>query len=141
MTNKKRGYDWEDKLVKSFNSAGWSSIRLGSPSIHLPDVLAIYNRGSTMVAIEAKSSMGDRIIVRRDQVLRLFEFMSIFKAYRIRIPVIAVKFLRTHGKGLEEKFYTVSEVPDFTLRFTRGSKHIPKGLKEWRPPFKVDGKK
>ncbi len=141
MTNKKRGYDWEDKLVKYFESADWISIRLGSPSIHLPDVLAISNKENAMVAIEAKSSMGDRIVVRRDQVLRLFEFLSIFKAYRNRTPVIAIKFLRTHGKALEEKYYTVYQVPDFTLRFLRGSKQAPKGIKEWRPPFRTDGKK
>ncbi len=141
MTNKKRGYDWEDKLVKYFNLAGWASIRLGSPSMHLPDVMAVSNKGNAMVAVEAKSSMGDRIVVRRDQVLRLFEFLSVFKAYKHRIPVIAIKFLRTHGKGLEERYYTVYQVPDFTLRFSRKSKEVPKGLKEWRPPFKVDDKK
>ncbi|MEM0096856.1 MAG: hypothetical protein QXY52_00375 [Conexivisphaerales archaeon] len=141
MTNKKRGYDWEDKLVKQFDAAGWTSIRLGSPSIHLPDVLAISNRENAMVAIEAKSSMGDRIIVKREQILRLFEFLSIFKVYRNRTPVIAIKFLRIHGKGLEEKYYTVYQVPDSTLIFSRGSKQIPKGIKEWRPPFRVDIKK
>ncbi len=135
MTNKKRGYDWEDKLVKYFNLAGWPSVRLGSPSMHLPDVLAVSNKGSVMVAIEAKSSTGDRIVVKREQVLRLFEFLSIFQAYKHRTPVIAIKFLRAHGKGLEERYYTVYQVPDSTLRFSRKSKQIPKGLKEWHPPF------
>jgi len=135
MSNRKRGYDWEDRLVKYFNMAGWSSLRLGSSSIHLPDVLAVSNKGSTIVAIEAKSSTGDRIVVKRDQVLRLFEFLSIFKAYKHRTPVIAIKFLRAHGKSMEERYYTVCQVPDATLRFYRSSRQIPKGLKEWHPPF------
>lgn len=41
---RQRGYHWEDTIVKRFNSVdGWKAFRLGSPSIALPDVLAVNN--------------------------------------------------------------------------------------------------
>ena len=43
-TRRQRGYQWEDTLVKRFNSLeGWKAFRLGSPSVALPDVLVVNN--------------------------------------------------------------------------------------------------
>ena len=39
---RQRGYNWEDTLVKRFNSLeSWKAFRLGSPSVALPDVLCV----------------------------------------------------------------------------------------------------
>jgi len=39
---RQRGYHWEDTIVKRFNgTTNWRAFRLGSPSIALPDVLAV----------------------------------------------------------------------------------------------------
>ncbi|GBL42372.1 hypothetical protein EMGBD3_17400 [Nitrosarchaeum sp.] len=55
-TRRQRGYNWEDTLVKRFNSSeNWKAFRLGSPSIALPDVLAVNNQNSMIFTIEAKS--------------------------------------------------------------------------------------
>ena len=41
---RQRGYNWEDTLVKRFNSLeNWKAFRLGSPSVALPDVLILNN--------------------------------------------------------------------------------------------------
>ena len=57
-TNKirrQRGYAFESDIVKKFQSlAHWDAIRLGSPSIKLPDVVAVNNPVSVIVALEAK---------------------------------------------------------------------------------------
>ena len=46
---RQRGYQWEDTIVKRFNSAeNWRAFRLGSPSIALPDVLAVNTKESTI---------------------------------------------------------------------------------------------
>ena len=54
-TRRQRGYNWEDTLVKRFNSLeNWKAFRLGSPSVALPDVLVVNNIVSTIFTIEAK---------------------------------------------------------------------------------------
>ena len=41
-TRRQRGYQWENTLVKRFNSVeNWKAFRLGSPSVALPDVLVV----------------------------------------------------------------------------------------------------
>ena len=58
-TRRQRGYQWEDTLVKRFNSLeGWKAFRLGSPSVALPDVLVVNNKKSVIFTIEAKSGTG-----------------------------------------------------------------------------------
>jgi len=40
---RQRGYHWEDTIVKRFNTLDdWKAFRLGSPSVALPDVLAVF---------------------------------------------------------------------------------------------------
>ena len=55
-TRRQRGYQWEDTIVKRFKkSENWKAFRLGSPSIALPDILAVNTQESTIFTIEAKS--------------------------------------------------------------------------------------
>ncbi len=55
QTRRQRGYNWEDTLVKRFNSMdNWKAFRLGSPSVALPDVLCVNNEDSVIFTIEAK---------------------------------------------------------------------------------------
>lgn len=92
-TRKKRGYDWEDAIVKRFLEKGWVAMRLGSPSIHLPDVLAIDNHSMVILAIEAKSGTRNSIVIPGPQVERTYQFVESFKAYKERKVILAVKFL------------------------------------------------
>ena len=64
QTRRQRGYNWEDTLVKRFNSVKfWKAFRLGSPSVALPDVLTVNNLKSTIFTIEAKSGTGTTLHV------------------------------------------------------------------------------
>ena len=68
-TRRQRGYNWEDTLVKRFNSVKyWKAFRLGSPSVALPDVLAVNNPESIIFTIEAKSGTGTTLQVPFDQI-------------------------------------------------------------------------
>lgn len=111
---RRRGYAWEDLLVKRFNGAGggWQAFRLGSPSVALPDILAVNNRTRTLYIVEAKSGTGTTLRVPGDQVARCLRWTDTFRAYRTRGAVLAFKFLskkrvgtgRYESRGLREFF-------------------------------------
>ena len=53
QTRRQRGYNWEDTLVKRFNSMdNWKAFRLGSPSVALPDVLCVNNDNNIILKKE-----------------------------------------------------------------------------------------
>lgn len=93
-TRRQRGYNWEDTLVKRFNSVeGWKAFRLGSPSVGLPDVLAVSTKENTIYTIEAKSGTNTALYVPYDQILRCLKWIHTFELYHTRKMVIAFKFL------------------------------------------------
>jgi hypothetical protein len=54
-TRRQRGYQWEDTIAKRFNcTENWKAFRLGSPSISLPDVLAVNTNKSITRCIGCK---------------------------------------------------------------------------------------
>ena len=68
-TRRQRGYQWEDTIVKRFNgTTSWKAFRLGSPSIALPDVLAVSTDDNTIFTIEAKSGTSTSLPVPADQI-------------------------------------------------------------------------
>ena len=76
---RQRGYNWEDTLVKRFNSLQyWKAFRLGSPSVALPDVLAVNNPESMIFTIEAKSGTGTTLQVPFDQIERCLNWVDNF---------------------------------------------------------------
>lgn len=101
-TRRRRGYAWEDTLAKRISAApGWTAFRLGSPSIGLPDVLAVRSRGRSMMVIEAKSGTGSSLSVPADQVKRCVEWTRILDAYGDRRAVLAFKFLSKRRVGTD----------------------------------------
>ena len=81
-TRRQRGYSWENTLVKRFNSLSyWKAFRLGSPSISLPDVLAVNTQESTIFTIEAKSGTTMSLPVPADQIERCLKWINIFDIY------------------------------------------------------------
>lgn len=99
-TRRRRGYAWEDSLAKRLSAArGWTAFRLGSPSIGLPDVLAVRSRGRSMMVIEAKSGTGSSLSVPADQVERCVKWTRILDAYGDRRVVLAFKFLSKRRVG------------------------------------------
>ena len=103
---RQRGYNWEDTLVKRFNSIkSWKAFRLGSPSIALPDVLSVNNVDSTIFTIEAKSGTGTTLQVPFDQIERCLNWINNFQVYQKREVILAFKFLskKRIGKSKYEK--------------------------------------
>jgi len=91
---RQRGYQWEDTIVKRFNSAdNWKAFRLGSPSIALPDVLAVNTKNSTIFTIEAKSGTSTSLPVPADQIERCLSWIKTFDIYKRKNVILAFKFL------------------------------------------------
>ncbi len=100
-TRRSRGYHWEDTLVKRFNSLeGWKAFRLGSPSVGLPDILAVSTKNSAIFTIEAKSGTTNSLVVPFDQILRCLRWTDTFELYDTRKVVFAFKFLSKKRIGL-----------------------------------------
>jgi Holliday junction resolvase len=102
-TRRQRGYHWEDTLVKRFNSLDdWKGFRLGSPSVGLPDILAISTKKSTIFTIEAKSGTTNSLVVPYDQIIRCLRWVDNFELYQTREVIFAFKFLSKKRIGLGE---------------------------------------
>lgn len=100
---RQRGYQWEDTIVKRFKSTKkWKAFRLGSPSIALPDVLAINTNESTIFTIEAKSGTSTSLPVPSDQIQRCLDWVKTFDIYEKRHVLLAFKFLSKKRIGLAE---------------------------------------
>ena len=109
---RQRGYQWEDTLVKRFNSTEkWKAFRLGSPSIALPDVLAVNTVENTIYTIEAKSGTGTSLPVPADQIERCLEWIKTFDIYKKRNVLLAFKFLSKKRIGLAK--YESRELREF----------------------------
>ena len=104
-TRRQRGYVWEDSISKRFNGVdGWSAFRLGSPSISLPDILAVNTAESILYVIEAKSSTTQSLYVPAKQIHRCAQWLDIFDIYQTRAVILAFKFgaKRRTGTGTYE---------------------------------------
>jgi len=111
-TRRQRGYQWEDTLVKRFNSAEkWKAFRLGSPSIALPDVLAVNTEENTIYTIEAKSGTSTSLPVPADQIKRCLDWINTFDIYKKRNVLLAFKFLSKKRIGLRK--YESRELREF----------------------------
>ncbi len=98
-TSRQRGYGWEDTIVKRFNALRyWHAFRLGSPSVGLPDVLAINRKIHTLYTIEAKSGTGTTLSVPYDQIDRCLLWAKTFDLYDAHV-LLAFKFLSKKRVG------------------------------------------
>jgi Holliday junction resolvase len=109
---RQRGYQWEDTIVKRFNGTeNWKAFRLGSPSIALPDVLAVNNDESVIFTIEAKSGTGTSLPVPADQIERCLLWIKTFDIYKEKSVILAFKFLSKKRIGIGE--YEPRELREF----------------------------
>jgi len=121
-TRRQRGYNWENTLVKRFNSlSDWKAFRLGSPSVALPDVLVVSNSNSTIFTIEAKSGTGTTLQVPFDQIIRCVNWTNHFALYKTRQVVLAFKFLSKKRLGVGK--YENRQLREF-YKIWDGSKKI-----------------
>ena len=118
-----RGYAWEDALVKRLNgSEGWQGFRLGSPSVALPDILAVNNGSKSLIVIEAKSGTGTTLQVPADQVTRCRRWTDALGAYRDRRVVFAFKFLSKKRTGTGT--YTGRRLREFYKEWDRSDEPV-----------------
>jgi len=111
-TRRQRGYQWEDTIVKRFNATdNWKAFRLGSPSIALPDVLAVNTDNSTIFTIEAKSGTSTSLPVPADQIERCLSWIKTFDIYEKKNVILAFKFLSKKRIGLGQ--YESRELREF----------------------------
>ncbi len=155
LTSRQRGYSWEDTLVKRFKAKNdWKAFRLGSPSIGLPDILAINTKKSMMYVIEAKAGTSTTLSVPADQIRRCLEWTGMFDVYKKRHVLLVFKFLSkkqtgggTYGRRQLREFYKVwdesNQISDCTCTYdgrfytrTNGIR-IEILLKECVMPFKT----
>jgi Holliday junction resolvase len=152
-TRRQRGYHWEDTLVKRFNSLeGWKGFRLGSPSVGLPDILALSSKNSTIFTIEAKSGTTNSLVVPYDQIIRCLKWVDNFELYETREVIFAFKFLSKKRIGLGEyekrelrEFYKVwdksKQISDFACNYDGNTYSIINAkrqkldLKDFKMPF------
>ncbi len=153
-TRRQRGYNWEDTLVKRFNSIdGWKAFRLGSPSVGLPDILAVSSRENAIYTIEAKSGTTTSLRVPYDQIIRCLKWIHTFELYEKRKMIIAFKFsskkrigtgiyehreLREYYKAWNESYQASDFVCTYegeTYAILEGNrKNLP--LDDYKMPFK-----
>ena len=153
-TRRQRGYQWEDTIVKRFNTAqDWKAFRLGSPSIGLPDVLAVNTPKKTIFALEAKSGTVTVLPVPAKQIQRCLTWIQMFDLYKKHKVILAFKFLSKkrigidmyEGRPLREFFKVWDEtMPPVNCYctydgkvFTRNGKKTRLNLKECKMPFKT----
>lgn len=154
-TRRQRGYNWEDTLVKRFNSTeNWKAFRLGSPSIALPDVLAVNTQSSMIFSIEAKSGTSTSLPVPADQIERCQRWIKTFDIYNYGKVILAFKFLskKRIGQGQYEnrelrEFYKIWDesktITDCVCTYDgeifakMNGRRVSLDLKEQKMPFKT----
>ncbi len=152
---RQRGYNWEDTLVKRFNALkSWKAFRLGSPSVSLPDILAVNSKSSSLFTIEAKSGTGTSLQVPFDQISRCLRWTDTFELYQTRKVILAIKFLSKKRIGIGQyesrelrEFYKVwntsYEIMDCVCTYDgrtygiKQGKQVPLHLEEFQMPFKT----
>lgn len=100
-----RGYSFEHVLVQKLNINAWNARRLGGSSANLPDIVAVNNKESIFLSIEAKSGTADNLYVPSDQIQRCFQIRDMFQVYKTAHVILAFKFMRK--KRIREEGKTV----------------------------------
>ena len=100
-----RGYSFEHVLVQKLNGNVWNARRLGGSSANLPDIIAVNNKESIFLSIEAKSGTSDNLYVPSDQIQRCFQIIDMFQVYKTAHVILAFKFMQK--KRVREEGRTV----------------------------------
>lgn len=93
--------------MQRLNIGDWCARRLGGSSAGLPDIVAVNNKTSILLSIEAKSGTGDALYVPQDQIRRCILIQDMFGYYKRRYTIFAFKFMKK--KRFVRKGQTVYE--------------------------------
>ncbi len=80
--------------MQRLNIGDWCARRLGGSSAGLPDIVAVNNKKSVLLSIEAKSGTGDALYVPQDQIRRCILIQNMFGYYKRRYTIFAFKFMK-----------------------------------------------
>ena len=153
-----RGYNYERVLVQKLNNNTWSARRLGGSSADLPDIIAVNNKDSIFLSIEAKSGTADSLYVPSDQIQKCFQVRDMFQIYKTAHVILAFKFMQkkrvrekgktiyTHRKLQEyykiaDKYTKVKDLPIIKCKYDGRTYEIKNGrinkcnLKDFIMPF------
>lgn len=90
-----KAFNVERKLVKLLSKSCENHvfrIPVSGVGVSLPDVFMVNNVEDRIVAFEVKTTVKDKVKVKRHQIEKLFRFLNAFKRYSKREAVIAVWF-------------------------------------------------
>ena len=111
--SRSRGFGFEQLTVKRFKKMdGWQAWRLGRSSNTMPDILAIHNRASRLVAMELKTGGGKSLSVPEHQTKLILEWRDNLAAYKRRDAVIGFKFhskphVGRHTRAIKEHYFII----------------------------------
>ncbi len=130
LTNirRSRGYNFEYSLVKKLNIGEWNARRLGGSSTGLPDIVAVNNKESILLSIEAKSGTSNSIYVPDDQIDRCYLITEMFKIYNYRHIILAFKFMRKKRQIIGGEIeYGPRKIKEYykIIKFKRKPKNFP----------------
>jgi len=106
MRPKEKGKRYERELVILLRSYGWKARRIPASVI---DVIATKN--DKIVIFEIKFTKNNRIKVSKEQIMKIFDWLSLFDYYKIREAVIAIKF-----KNKDWVFKKACEIKDYIIK-------------------------
>lgn len=90
LSRKKRGCDYERKLVHLLNGMGYASVRVaGSGCVRYPSPDIVASNSERLIAFEVKSTRKDRVYLSDKTFNGLLEFARVFGAE----PWFAVHFV------------------------------------------------
>ncbi len=111
-----KGIRVERELFKMLKNYGWRGRRIPASIVD-----GIATKGDRIALFEVKATRGDRVVIPRRQVERLFEWLEIFEHYRIREAVAAVRFVK-HRKWV---FVLLREARDYQVSYLQESTWSP----------------
>ena len=118
-----RGYSFEHVLVQKLNGNVWNAKRLGGSSANLPDIIAVNNKESIFLSIEAKSGTSDNLYVPSDQIQRCFQIRDMFQVYKTAHVILAFKFMQKRRVKEEGRtVYTYRKLQEYYKIADRYSK-------------------
>lgn len=118
-----RGYSFEHVLVQKLNGNVWNAKRLGGSSANLPDIIAVNNKESIFLSIEAKSGTSDNLYVPSDQIQRCFQIRDMFQVYKTAHVILAFKFMQKRRVREEGRtVYTYRKLQEYYKIADRYSK-------------------
>lgn len=101
----------KNKQTGEMVRTNWFAKVLGNASTKLPDLCIVNNIGDIMIAIEAKSTVGNMVYIPLDEIQRCESWVEMLSRYQTRHIVFAFKFGARRSKN--SKIYNTRTQPKY----------------------------